>query len=251
MTPDAVLCRTEHVSECGQLAMHADSHTISAQPLSDESDQEIAERIVRSAYERERHAQLRRRTMPRWLGPTMRALPRVLGIVTVVNGAIGLLAVVAPLLRVALGAGVTAPIYSAYAFICPQRPSHTWFIAGEPMAMEQRMVAMYLAFAVAGLLYVAGTRVRQPLPTGLMLLAVAPVLIDVAISTIGLRPSTAMSRLWTGSLSAFAIAWWAYPRFEAQLRVAQDHVARLRVAERDRTQRATGADSAEQVLQAR
>ena len=80
---------------------------------------------------------------------------------------------------------------------------------------------------LAGGLYVVWSRLRRPLPTWAMLLGVAPVIIDVAISTADIRPSTPSSRLWTGALSAFVLVWWAYPRFEAQLRDVQRHVARL------------------------
>jgi uncharacterized membrane protein len=163
----------------------------------------------------------RRRALPRWARLAMRAMPRVLGIVTVANGLTGLVAVLAPLLRAALGQAATAPLYSAYSLICPQRPSHTWFIAGQPMAMEQRMVAMYLAFGVVGLLYRGWPLLRRPLPTALMLAGVAPAFVDVAISTAGVRPSTALSRLWTGALASAVIVWWAYPRFDALLRRAQ------------------------------
>lgn len=209
------------------------------------NDAELAERIVQDAYERERIRRRQQRPLPRWVRLAMRALPRVLGIVTGVNGVIGLLAVITPFLAMAFGARATAPVYAAYALICPQRPSHTWYIGGEPMAMEQRMVAMYLAFAVAGILYVVWTRLRSPLPTWVMLVAVAPVLIDVAISTAGIRHSTAVSRLWTGSLASFAIVWWTYPRFDQQLRSVVAHVQRLRHADDAARQQLAHLDTTE------
>jgi uncharacterized membrane protein len=187
-------------------------------------DQALAEMIVARAWDAER-SRKRAQPLPRWVRMSMRAMPRVLGIVTIVNGLIGLLAVVSPWLRLLLGETLTAPLYTAYSFICPQRPSHTWFIAGEPMAMEQRMVAMYLAFGVAGLLYLLWSRMRRALPTWACALGVAPALIDVAISTAGIRPSTAGSRLWTGALAALVIVWWAYPRFDAKLRETQARLA--------------------------
>jgi uncharacterized membrane protein len=188
-------------------------------------DQALAEMIVARAWDAER-SRKRAQPLPRWVRMSMRAMPRVLGIVTVINGLIGLLAVVSPWLRLLLGDVATAPLYTAYSFICPQRPSHTWFIAGEPMAMEQRMVAMYLAFGVAGLLYVLWSRFRHALPTWVCALGIAPALIDVAISTAGIRPSTAGSRLWTGALAAIVIVWWTYPRFDAKLRETQERLAK-------------------------
>lgn len=190
------------------------------------TDEELAEQIVRESYARI-DARDRRRKRPVWLRPAMRVLPRVLLITTIANGVIGLLAVIAPALRMALGDAATAPLYSAYSYICPQRDDHTWFINGIPMAMEQRMVAMYLAFGLTGLLYAIWSRMRRPLPTWLAALLIAPVLIDVAVSTAGILPSTGFSRLWTGTLSAVAIVWWSYPRFTSQLAVVQQKAAAL------------------------
>jgi uncharacterized membrane protein len=192
------------------------------------SDEALAALIVERAWAEERERR-RQQPLPGWVRLSLRALPRVLALVSIANGVIGLVAVLAPLLRHALGQAATAPIYAAYALICPQRPSHTWFIGAVPMAMEQRMVAMYLAFGLAGALYAVWSRRSRPfpvLPTWIALLAVAPVLIDVAISTVEIRPSTAFSRLWTGALSAVAIVWWAYPRFDGELRRVRQHMVR-------------------------
>jgi uncharacterized membrane protein len=184
------------------------------------TDARAREAVARLVEGRTSPARAKKRPMPRWARIALRVMPRVLGIVTVVNGLIGLVAIVTPLLRVWLGTAITDPIYSAYALICPQRPSHTFTIAGEPMAMEQRMVAMYLAFGVVGLLYGlrSWARLREPLPTGLTVLALTPLTIDLVLSTAGIRPSDPWSRLLTGALASLAIIWWAYPRFDAQLR---------------------------------
>lgn len=178
-----------------------------------------AQEVVASLLaERQRR---RRRALPRWTRLAMRALPRVLGIATIGNGLIGLLAVLTPLLRAVLGSAATAPLYTVYSAICPQRPSHTSYVAGQPMAMEQRMVAMYLAFGVVGLLYSSWPLLRRPLPTSWLLLGLAPALLDVAMSSAGVRPSTASSRWLSGALASAVIVWWAYPRFDALLRRTQ------------------------------
>jgi len=212
-----------------RVATSIDEHTeLTAAGTSSLSDEELAELIVERAWSAERQRQ--RTRLPRWIGPAIRALASVLAIVTVANGLIGVLAIIAPWLRMAFGEAATQPLYSAYSLICPQRDSHTWFIGDVPMAMEQRMVAMYVASGVAGAAYLLWDRVRRPLPTWAMLLAIAPALIDVAISTIELRPSTDVSRLWTGTIASLGIVFWAYPRFDAQLRIAQERVVVLRRA---------------------
>jgi hypothetical protein len=95
------------------------------------------------------------------------------------------------------------------------------------MAFEQRDVAMYVAFGMAGLVYALTPWLRRPLSGWGLMLGVAPLLVDVALSTFGILPSTWFSRLWTGSLASVVVVWWSYPRFDAYLRRVQAHVARL------------------------
>jgi hypothetical protein len=96
------------------------------------------------------------------------------------------------------------------------------------MAFEQRDLAMHLSFAGAGLLYLRVAFIRRPLPLPGLLAGLAPMLIDVFISTLGWLPATAVSRTWTGALASFVIVWWSYPRFDAMLADVQQHVERAR-----------------------
>lgn len=189
----------------------------------------------------ERHWQATRPVseLPGWLPLAMRLLPWTLLAATAINGLIGIVAMLTPLLAAGVGSGLAEPIYTAYSFICPQRPSHTFFLAGHPMAFEQRDLSMHLGFALAGLLYLRVDALRRPLPHWLLAAGVAPMLIDVALSTLGWLPATAFSRTWTGALASLAIVWWAYPRFDAMLARAQVHVAKAR-ARRELAQPAPG-----------
>lgn len=155
----------------------------------------------------------------------MRVLPYVLITVTLVNLLIGLGAVLTPLLAGWFGAAAADPLYGFYALLCPQRPSHTWFIGGHAMAFEQRDVAMYVAFGVTGLLYLCVPWLRRPLTGWGLVLGCAPLFIDVGLSTFGVLPSTWFSRLWTGALASFVIVRWSYPRFDAYLAHVQAYVA--------------------------
>lgn len=176
----------------------------------------------------ERHWQATRPVpeLPGWLPLAMRLLPWTLLAATVINGLIGLIAILTPLLAAAFGTGLAEPIYTAYSFICPQRPSHTFFLAGHPMAFEQRDLSMHLGFALTGLLYLRLDALRRPLPHWLLAAGLAPMLVDVALSTLGWLAATGFSRTWTGALAAAAIVWWTYPRFDAMLARAREHVAR-------------------------
>lgn len=166
-------------------------------------------------------------SLPRWLPLALGLLPFVLITVTIINGLIGVLAIVTPFLAAAGWSGIADGLYSAYSLICPQRPDHTFFIAGHPMAFEQRDLSMHLGFAVAGLMYLRVGFLRRPLSHLWLAAGLAPMLIDVAISTAGWLPATALSRTWTGALASFVIVWWSYPRFDAMLLRVQEHVAKV------------------------
>lgn len=166
--------------------------------------------------------------LPRWLPVALALLPFVLISVTAINGLIGLIAIITPLLAAGSWSGLSDGLYHAYSFICPQRPDHTFFLSGHPMAFEQRDLSMHIGFAVAGLLYLRVRFLRRPVSTVWLVVGVAPMLIDVAISTVGLLPATAISRTWTGALASFFIVWWSYPRFDAMLVKVQDHVEKIR-----------------------
>ncbi|MEZ4521458.1 MAG: DUF2085 domain-containing protein [Thermomicrobiales bacterium] len=166
--------------------------------------------------------------LPGWLPVAMAVLPYVLITVTIINGLIGVVAIITPLIAASSWSGVAGSIYSAYSLICPQRPDHTFFINGYPMAFEERDLSMHLGFGFAGLLYLRARFIHRPLPTTWLVAGVAPMLIDVAISTLGMLPATAISRTWTGALASFVIVWWSYPRFSAMLVRVQEHVAAVR-----------------------
>ena len=194
------------------------------QPGITPEQREDLRRLVEAERTRRR---ARRQALPGWLPAAMKSLPYILISVTLLNLFIVSLAIIAPYLGIWFGTAVTDPIYSAYSLICPQRPSHTFFVGGHAMAFEQRDVSVHAGLALAGLLYLYWMRIRKPLPTWVAGLMVAPMLIDVAISTVGILPSTWFSRLWTGGLAGIAVIWWSYPRFDSYLRKVQAHVARL------------------------
>lgn len=168
----------------------------------------------------------RRRELPGWVPVAMKALPYTLIAATVINGFIGMLAALTPFIA-AWSAGAADVIYTAYSYICPQRPSHTFFLNGHPMAFEHRDLSMHLGFAVAGVLYATGRWLRRPLPGWALALGVTPMLVDVGLSTFDILPATWFSRTWTGALASFAIVWWVYPRFEGYLEKVKRHVDEL------------------------
>ncbi len=102
--------------------------------------------------------------------------------------------------------------YKVYRLLCPQQPSHSWYIAGEKMGFEHRETAMFTAAAIAGPLYVLAKRLGFTKLNGkLVLILIIPILYDVFSQVVGLRDSTGFWRSVTGALAVFAIAGWLYP----------------------------------------
>jgi len=108
-------------------------------------------------------------------------------------------------------------LYLAYRPLCPQRPDHSYFIAGHKMAFEQRETAIYLGLTLGGLLFALVRRRVRPLDRRGLALAALPLLVDVLSQTVGLRESDWRWRTATGILFALALVWWAFPYLERDL----------------------------------
>ncbi len=148
----------------------------------------------------------------------MRALLRHwLATANVVNGLTVGGAALTPLLEARGWTPLATVLYLLYRPLCPQRPEHSYFIAGYKMAFEQRETAIYLGLLLGGLLFAPVRRWLRPLSWRGLALAALPLLIDVLSQTAGLRGSDWRWRTATGIVFALALVWWAYPYLERDL----------------------------------
>lgn len=124
------------------------------------------------------------------------------------------LPLVAPFLLAAGWTGAANWIYSAYSYVCHQMPSRSFFLFGEQIAFCQRNTAIYLSLALGGLLFAPLRHRLRPLPFRLYLLFILPMAVDGFTQLFGLRLSTPLLRVWTGSLFGLATLWLALPYLE-------------------------------------
>lgn len=137
--------------------------------------------------------------------------------VNVLNGLTLAGAALTPLLAARGWTPLATLLYLAYRPLCPQRPDHSYFIAGHKMAFEQRETAIYLGLTLGGLLFALVRRRVRPLDRRALALAALPLLVDVLSQTVGLRESDWRWRTATGILFALALVWWAFPYLERDL----------------------------------
>ena len=159
-----------------------------------------------------------------------RLLTHWLLVANVLNGATVAGAALTPLVRAAGWTPLATLLYLAYRPMCPQRPSHSFFIAGYKMAFEQRETAIFLGLTLGGALFALLRRWPQPCAWRWLVLGSVPMLVDVFSQTIGLRGSDWRWRGATGLLFGLAVVWWAYPYLERDL--APDGRQRTREVER-------------------
>ena len=114
--------------------------------------------------------------------------------------------------------GSAQVIYQAYLLLCPQRPSHSFYLWGEKVALEQRVLAIYVGVLFGGLLYGCLRSKVRALGWRLALLLSVPMLVDVLSQTAGLRESDWLWRTTTGAVFALALCWLGLPRIDELLR---------------------------------
>ena len=151
-------------------------------------------------------------TMTHWL------LVANISVVLILAGA-----VVAPALRAAGLDAIAWPIHMFYRLLCLQRPSHSYFLLGHQLALEHRMLALFTAQLIGGLVYAIGRRPRGWLTWRVVLVLSLPMAVDIVSQMVGLRDSDWLTRTWTGSLAALPLVLWVYPHLDQQLPDEQRH----------------------------
>ncbi len=104
-------------------------------------------------------------------------------------------------------------LYEFFRPLCHQIDQRSLHLDGAPLAVCARCSAIYGAFLIGIALYPLLRPLDRPaLPGRRWLLAAAlPMVLDVAAAFSGLHESTPVTRLITGALLGFALAWFCLP----------------------------------------
>jgi len=110
-------------------------------------------------------------------------------------------------------------LHQLYLWLCPQRPSHSYFLLGHQLVLEEREMAMFAAQLLGGLVYgQLRRRVLFELGSIAFVVSGVPMLWDVLSQMLGMRSSDSFTRSWTGALFLVAFVFWCYPRLDRDAR---------------------------------
>jgi uncharacterized membrane protein len=139
------------------------------------------------------------------------------------------LIVAAPLLLEKHYASPALLLYQSFSAICHQRPERSFHLSGFPLTVCARCAGIYAGFLLGLLVYPFARRLDdETMPERRwLLLAAAPMLIDVAGDAVGLFASSFASRAITGLIGGAATAFYLFPGLVATQ--AQFCHARLRL----------------------
>ncbi len=104
-------------------------------------------------------------------------------------------------------------VYRFFQPICHQRPERSFFLFGQKLAVCVRCSSMYFAFLVGGCLFPLtrkwGTR-RTP-SRAILILALLPIVFEVAAEWAGLYTSTVWTRAITGGMFGYVVSLILFP----------------------------------------
>ena len=134
------------------------------------------------------------------------------GVVSISVGLVGLI-IGAPLAQSSGHEAIGFTIYRAFSYLCHQLPERSFYLAGHQFAVCARCTGLYVGFAAASLVYpLFRSLKRTDTPARRwLLLAAAPMVIDVGLDMLGIWKNTHLSRLMTGLLLGSVAAIYVIP----------------------------------------
>ena len=121
----------------------------------------------------------------------------------------------APLLLAGEQARAANTLYTAFSYLCHQKPERSFHLLGHKLGVCARCTGLYSGFAAGVLLYplVRSLRRADSLPRVWLLLACVPITVDFALGFFGIWENTHVSRLATGAILGAACALYVVPGF--------------------------------------
>jgi len=106
---------------------------------------------------------------------------------------------------------ISKQIFFMLHLVCAQIPSHSFYIFGHQLGMCERNFSIYASMFIASLVFVLSKKRLPGIPWWLWVLMILPMALDGTTQMVGLRESTWLLRVLTGTLFWLGNLWFALP----------------------------------------
>jgi uncharacterized membrane protein len=132
-------------------------------------------------------------------------------VITIVLGLLVAIAIAIPFLSYFGLESISAPLFYALHFVCAQIPSHSFYIFGHQLGLCARNFSIYTSMFIGSLIFVLSKKRLPGLPWWVWILMLLPMALDGTTQMFGLRESTWVLRMVTGTLFGLGNIWFVLP----------------------------------------
>lgn len=138
-------------------------------------------------------------------------------IITVVLGMLVFIALAIPFLSYFGLDSIAKPLFYSLHYVCAQIPSHSFFILGHQLGLCARNLSIYGSMFLMSLIFSLSKKRLPGIPWWLWVLMILPMAWDGTTQMFGLRESTWILRVITGTLFGVGSIWFALPLMQKTL----------------------------------
>ena len=112
---------------------------------------------------------------------------------------------------------IAKPLFFSLHFVCAQIPSHSFYIFGHQLGLCARNFSIYTSMFIGSLIFVLSKKRLPGIPWWIWVLMILPMAIDGITQMFGLRESTWVLRVITGTLFGLGNIWFVLPFIQKTL----------------------------------
>jgi uncharacterized membrane protein len=137
--------------------------------------------------------------------------------ITIILGSLVFIALAIPFLSYFGLDSIAKPLFFALHYVCAQIPSHSFYILGHQIGLCERNLSIYASMFLGSLTFVLSKKRMPGIPWWIWILMLLPMAADGLTQMVGLRESTWVLRVITGSLFGLGNVWFALPMMHKSL----------------------------------
>ena len=112
---------------------------------------------------------------------------------------------------------IAKPLFFALHYVCAQIPSHSFYIFGHQLGLCERNFSIYTSMFIGSLIFVLSKKRLPGIPWWIWVLMILPMAVDGFTQMFGLRESTWLLRVITGTLFGLGNIWFVLPMIQKTL----------------------------------